>query len=78
MSLTILTFSLFHPCVVGACLWVSIPLHYFGVIAYTWLSSCILEGWTNVSCNIVVIGHLFGVVLVEIRVSGIRFRQSTR
>lgn len=31
MSLTILIFSLFHSCVVGACLWVLIPLHSFGV-----------------------------------------------
>ena len=48
------------------------PSFFWSHIAYTWLFSCILEGWTNVSCNIVVIGHLFGVVLVEIRVGGIR------
>lgn len=34
MSLTTLTFSLFHSCVVGACLWILIPLHSFGVLLH--------------------------------------------
>lgn len=48
------------------------PSFFWSHIAYTWLFSCIPDGWTNVSCNIVVIGHLFGVVLVEIRVGDLR------
>lgn len=69
MCLTILTFSLFRwRTFLGS----NSPSFFWSHTAYTWLFSCILDGWTNVSGNIVVIGHWFGVVPVEIRVSDMR------